>query len=63
LGRQNKESAIKAIHSWAKLHIPSDAQDRFIEMVETQLLGMHEGNIANYGIKPQAFLDWQKSWR
>ncbi len=40
---------------------PSDRQ-RFIEVVETELLGLHEGNIARYRLRPVEFQEWQREW-
>ena len=60
--KQNKEQASYHIDEWTKKHIPTQDQDRFKEIIETHLLTMHEGNIANYKIKPEQFLAWQKQW-
>ncbi|SFT70527.1 Fic/DOC family protein [Algoriphagus locisalis] len=43
-----------------KLHEPD--QGHFIEVVETELLGLHEGNFVRYRIKPSEFSAWKKSW-
>ena len=40
----------------------SKDQNRFIEVVETQLLAVHEGNMANYDIKPKEFIAWKRHW-
>ena len=44
------------------LHIPLPDQDRFIEMVETELMSLHEGNFARYRIKPSEFKAWKDQW-
>lgn len=38
--------------------------DRFMfsEVVETKLLGLHEGNFVRYRIKPSEFSAWIKKW-
>lgn len=35
---------------------------RFIETVETELLALHEGNIAPYKVLPSEFTAWRKVW-
>jgi hypothetical protein len=32
-------------------------------VVETELSGLHEGNIARYRLKLSEFKDWNKNWR
>jgi hypothetical protein len=36
---------------------------RFTEVVETELLALHEGNIARYRLRPRGFSDWKNHWR
>lgn len=45
----------------AKL-IPEKDQAQLIEAVETELLALHEGNIARYHIRPEQFKLWQEHW-
>jgi hypothetical protein len=44
------------------LALPKADQARFIEMVETELLALHEGNFARYRIRPSTFAAWQQAW-
>jgi hypothetical protein len=43
--------------------VPESDRARFIEIVETELMSLHEGNIARYRIRPSEFRDWQVGWR
>lgn len=36
---------------------------RFIEVVETELMNLHEGNIARYRLRPSEYQVWRKEWR
>lgn len=36
---------------------------RLIEVVETELCCLHEGNIARYRLRPSEFRDWQQQWK
>lgn len=58
----NKESATRVIRSKAQESIPVDDQLKFIEVVETELISLHRGNIARYGLHPAEFDEWHKGW-
>jgi len=38
-------------------------RERFIEVVETELLSLHEGNFARYRVRPSEFENWRENWR
>ena len=61
--RMSKASAIALIQQCAKEKIPASDQARFIEVVETQLMSLHEGNIARYRLRPSEFEAWQTAWK
>ena len=42
--------------------IPANDRDRFIEIIETELGSLHEGNIARYRLRPAEFKTWIQSW-
>jgi hypothetical protein len=44
------------------LSIPKEDSAMFIEAVETELLSLHEGNIARYKIRHADFEKWKKAW-
>lgn len=44
------------------LSIPEKERKKFIEYVETELLSLHEGNIARYYISPSEFARWREAW-
>jgi hypothetical protein len=35
---------------------------KFVEVVDTELLDLHEGNISRYRIRPSDFEKWKKGW-
>jgi len=37
-------------------------QEKFIEVVDTELLSLHEGNFARYWVRPAEFQHWKKVW-
>lgn len=42
--------------------LPEEDQSKFIEVVETELLGLHEGNFVRYRIKPSEYAAWKDRW-
>ncbi len=61
--RMDKVRAIAWIQQRAHEKIPATDQARFIEVVETQLMSLHEGNIARYRLRPSEFGAWQTEWK
>lgn len=56
-----KEEASSMVKEEAR-KLPAENQAKFIEVVETELLGLHEGNFVRYRIKPSEFEAWKKNW-
>ena len=60
--RLDKKAAFIRITAWAQEKIGPSEQERFREVAETELLGLHEGNFARYQIRPSEFESWQIIW-
>lgn len=58
-----KPQAVSAIRRFAQEKIGAGDQARFIEVVENQLLSLHEGNIARYRLRSSEFRSWHECWR
>jgi len=43
-------------------HLSEPDGPKFIEAIETELLSLHEGNIARYQIRPAQFKEWKETW-
>ena len=56
-----QEEAGKLIETAAD-RLPKTDRPRFIEVVETELLSLHPGNIARYRIRPSEFVAWKLVW-
>jgi hypothetical protein len=56
-------AATEFIRNWTADHIGADEQTRFIEVVETELLSLHDGNFARYLVRPREFQAWLKVWK
>ena len=57
----SRDAAITAIRHHAK-NIPESDQLRFVEVVEVELMGLNEGNMARYRIRPSQFHAWCEQW-
>jgi len=61
-GRMHKKTALAYIANWCQDNIDPTEHEKFREVAETELLGLHEGNFARYRIKPSEFKTWQEKW-
>ena len=61
--QMTKREVIKAIARESKERISEEGRARFIEVVETELGSLHEGNIARYKLRPSEFEAWYKNWK
>jgi len=60
--RLDRKAAAAHIASWTRAHIDVPDRDRFREIVETELLSLHEGNFARYQLWPAEFQAWREIW-
>ncbi|MFN7902080.1 MAG: Fic family protein [Holosporales bacterium] len=56
------DAAAVVIHTSAE-SLPENDRSRFRELVETDLLGLNEGNCARYRVDLQTFLAWHERWK
>ena len=61
--RMDKKTAAAFIKHRANEDIPQEDRMRFIEVIETSLMSLHEGNIARYRLRPYQYQKWKKNWR
>lgn len=59
----NKQRAIAFVARQARQHLPPAEQHRFVEVTETELMSLHEGNMARYRLRPSEFEAWRQGWR
>jgi Fic family protein len=58
----NKEQAIQLIQQAANLEVPVTDHQKFIEMVDREIMSLHEGNIARYQIRREEYAAWRALW-
>lgn len=58
----NREAAIGFIRREAEQAAAED-RARLIEVTETEIMSLHEGNFARYRVRPSEYTAWRASWR
>lgn len=60
-GMDKKAATVLARQRGAEQVPPAD-QARFVEVVETEIMSLHEGNIARYRLRPAEYQAWRQGW-
>ena len=58
-GSASVPEAIQAIERTVEQEVPTEDRLRFLGMAEAGLRGMHEGNFAEFGLRPSEYRAWQ----
>jgi hypothetical protein len=58
----DRRAARAHLAATARDEIPADDQEQFVEVAETELLGLHEGSFARYQVRPSEFEAWRLVW-
>ena len=61
-GVMNKKMAVSFIKQRAIEKIELKERERFVEVVETELISLHDGNIARYRLRPSEYETWKITW-
>lgn len=61
-GCMNKQAAVASIKKKTSESIAEEDQKRFLEVIETELMSLHKGNIARFRLKPSDYDAWLKTW-
>ncbi len=59
----DKKAATALARQRAAEQVPPADQARFVEVAETELMSLHEGNIARYRLRPAEYQAWREGWR
>ena len=59
----DKKVATAFIRRRASENVPQEDRARFIEIVETAVMNLHEGNIARYRLRLSQYQKWKETWR
>lgn len=63
LGRLDRKAAIELVREHAAMQVPPSDRARFVETVETEIMSLHDGNIARYRLRPTQYRTWREGWR
>jgi DNA-binding transcriptional ArsR family regulator len=58
----DRKGATAYIAEWLNNNVAVDERGQFREMAESDLLNLHEGNFARFGVRPSEFAAWQVAW-
>ena len=61
-GRLDKKDATALFQQRAAEAVPVEDRARFVEVVETEIMSLHEGNIARYSLRPAEYQAWRHGW-
>lgn len=61
-GEMDRTAAARHIAAWTDEHIEEADRSAFRIAAEDELLALHEGNFARYGLRPAEFKAWQAAW-
>lgn len=61
--QMNRGAAVEFIKRCASESVPSEVQARFIEVIETEIMYLHEGNFARYRLRYPEYAAWQNIWQ
>ena len=59
----NKADAVDFVRQQASAQVPVDDRAKFVEVAETELMSLHEGNMARYRLRPSEFVAWKRGWQ
>ncbi|MEA3642124.1 MAG: Fic family protein [Lamprobacter sp.] len=59
----DKKATTALVRQRAAEQLPLEDQARFVEVVETEMMSLHEGNIARYRLRPSEYQAWRQGWR
>ena len=62
-GGMDKRAAAAFVKQRALEGVPQNDRARLIEVVETEAMSLHEGNIARYRLRPSQYQTWRETWR
>ncbi|MBI4026091.1 MAG: Fic family protein [Verrucomicrobia bacterium] len=62
-GGMDKKAAGAFIKQRVAEAVPKEDQARFTEVVETEIMSLHKGNIARYRLRPSQYQTWLETWR
>lgn len=63
IGKMDKQATTKYLRMRASAELAPNETDRFVEVVETEVMNLHEGNVARFRVRPSEYRSWKETWR
>ena len=60
--RLGRKEAFARVAAWVRKNVAPDEQEQFRQVVEIQLMALHEGNFMYYRVNFSQFSAWQDAW-
>ena len=60
--KTGRKQVVAEVARWAERRVEAEDRDRFAEVVEEELIGLHEGNFARFQVRLSEFTAWQDVW-
>ena len=60
--RMDRTAAIDFIRREVGEKAPSQDRARLVEIAETEVMSLHEGNFARYRVRPSEYHAWREAW-
>lgn len=60
--RLGRKAGAARVAEWTTANVGVADRERFRDLAESELLGLHEGNFARYRLRPSEFDAWFKAW-
>ena len=58
----DRSTAIRFIYRQVDEKAPREDRARLMELVETEVMSLHEGNFARYHVRPSEYQAWRDGW-
>jgi Fic family protein len=58
----DRSTAIRFIYRQVDEKAPPEDRARLMELVETEVMSLHEGNFARYHVRPSEYQAWREGW-
>jgi hypothetical protein len=62
-GPMDRSEAVRFIRRQVDEKAPEEDRARLVELVETEVMSLHEGNFARYHVTPSKYQAWRAGWR
>jgi Fic family protein len=59
----DRSTAVRFLREQVDKQAPLEDRARLMELIETEVMSLHEGNFARYHVRPSEYQAWREGWR